>query len=105
MASVLQLTDRFALENHNTSSGVVFSDNLCKHCKLLYIPSLISDLSYMHTGLTAVEVNESSKELVEVFSDCIKQYGKITLNSRSSVFKNVNITGMFSLRMFSLRWY
>ena len=44
-----------------------------------------------------MEVNDSSGE-VEVFSDSIKQYGSITLNS--SIFKNVNVTGMFSLK-----WY
>ena len=49
VVSVFELTDRFALENHDTNSGVVDSDNLRKfrHC-CTYIQCLNSDSSYRY---------------------------------------------------------
>ena len=43
-------------------------------------------------GVTAVEVDDLSRESVDVFS--IEQFGSITLNS--SIFTNMNTTGMLS---------
>ena len=40
--------------------------------------------------MTAVEINNSSRESIDVFS--IEQFGSITLNS--SIFVNVNSTGV-----------
>lgn len=42
--------------------------------------------------MTAVEVNDSRRESIDVFS--IEQFGSITLNS--SIFANMNSTGMSS---------
>lgn len=87
---VLELTDRFALENHDPKLGDTISDNLCENTNLFYIsPFYVTCL----LDITAVEVDNSSNELIEMFSSV--QNSSIKLNS--SIFMGINVTGMLHI--------